>query len=218
MHKTRKIWCANFSENKDVCTNGRAWIHRSHRLCRETKNLQIIETNKTIIGFPKKKKNTRNRRIKYDHKTSFHKQKLWKFIAVFKIYGPKFRILDKNCQIVATKGQILAISEFYQHIHYDFLKRDHKTSLHTKRKKYNNQVRGWWSRFERVNWSLDIHQFLPHAYILPWRWKRSDSHQMTTQMSPCTVAIIWRTTRPSAGICAPALGQIYLQHTKGSWL
>ena len=38
----------------------------------------------------------------------------------------------KNCQILATHGQILAISEFFRHIHYDFLKEDHKGSFHTK--------------------------------------------------------------------------------------
>ena len=38
----------------------------------------------------------------------------------------------KNGQILATNGQILAISEFFRHIHYDFLKEDHKSSFHTK--------------------------------------------------------------------------------------
>ena len=38
----------------------------------------------------------------------------------------------KNEQILATNGQILAISEFSWHIHYDFLKEDHKGSFHTK--------------------------------------------------------------------------------------
>ena len=41
-------------------------------------------------------------------------------------------ILAKNGQILATNGQILAISEFSKHIHYDFLKEDHKGSFHTK--------------------------------------------------------------------------------------
>ena len=39
---------------------------------------------------------------------------------------------QKNAQILATNGQILAISEFSWHIHYDFLKEDHKGSSHTK--------------------------------------------------------------------------------------
>ena len=38
----------------------------------------------------------------------------------------------KNGQILATNGQILVISEFSRHIHYDFLKEDHKGSFHTK--------------------------------------------------------------------------------------
>ena len=36
-------------------------------------------------------------------------------------------------------GQILAISEFSRHIHYDFLKEDHKGSFHTKN--YENLYR-----------------------------------------------------------------------------
>ena len=38
----------------------------------------------------------------------------------------------KNGQILATNGQILAISEFSRQIHYDFLKEDHKGSFHIK--------------------------------------------------------------------------------------
>ena len=38
----------------------------------------------------------------------------------------------KNGQILATNGQILAISELSRHMHYDFLKEDHKGSFHTK--------------------------------------------------------------------------------------
>ena len=37
-----------------------------------------------------------------------------------------------NGQILARNGQILAISEFSRHIHYDFLQEDHKGSFHTK--------------------------------------------------------------------------------------
>ena len=40
---------------------------------------------------------------------------------------------------MATNGQILAISEFSRHIHYDFLKEDHKGSFHTKN--YENLYR-----------------------------------------------------------------------------
>ena len=38
----------------------------------------------------------------------------------------------KNGQILATNRQILAITEFSRHIHYNFLKEDHKGSFHTK--------------------------------------------------------------------------------------
>ena len=38
----------------------------------------------------------------------------------------------KNGQILATNGQILAISEFSRHIHYDFPKEDHTGNFHTK--------------------------------------------------------------------------------------
>ena len=39
---------------------------------------------------------------------------------------------SKSGQILATNGKILAISEFSRHIHYDFLKEDHKGSFDTK--------------------------------------------------------------------------------------
>ena len=38
----------------------------------------------------------------------------------------------QNCQFWPKSGQILAISEFSRHIHYHFLKEDHKGSFHTK--------------------------------------------------------------------------------------
>ena len=41
-------------------------------------------------------------------------------------------MLAKNGQFLATNGQIFAISEFSRHIHYDFLKEDHKVSFYTK--------------------------------------------------------------------------------------
>ena len=37
----------------------------------------------------------------------------------------------KNYQILTTNGQILAISGFSWHVHYDFPKEDHKVSFHT---------------------------------------------------------------------------------------
>ena len=48
----------------------------------------------------------------------------------------------KNVQILATNGQILAISEFSRHMHYDFLKEDHKGSFHTK-------------NYENLQWRLE---------------------------------------------------------------
>ena len=51
----------------------------------------------------------------------------------------KLSILAKKGQILVPNGQILAISEFSRHIHYDFLKKDHKGSFHTKN--YENLLR-----------------------------------------------------------------------------
>ena len=56
-------------------------------------------------------------------------KKLGRFIVAFGSYRPK---TSTNGQILTTNGQILAISEFSRHIHYDFLKEDPKGSLHTK--------------------------------------------------------------------------------------
>ena len=52
-----------------------------------------------------------------------------------KIHSGVWKLNDKNlqyCQFWANYGQILATSEFSRHIHYDFLKEDHKGSFHTK--------------------------------------------------------------------------------------
>ena len=54
---------------------------------------------------------------------------------VRKIHSGVWKLKAKNlqnCQFCPKKGQILAISEFSRHIHYDFLKEDHKGSFHTK--------------------------------------------------------------------------------------
>ena len=55
--------------------------------------------------------------------------------GVWKLQGKNSqncKFWPKNGQILATNGQILATSEFSRHIHYDFLKEDHKGSFHTK--------------------------------------------------------------------------------------
>ena len=57
------------------------------------------------------------------------RRSIWK-IKAKKLQTCKF--WPKNGQILVTGGQILAISEFSRHIHYDFLKEDHKGSVHTK--------------------------------------------------------------------------------------
>ena len=55
-----------------------------------------------------------------------------------KIHGGVWKLEEKNCQTVnfgqkmALYGPNFAISEFYQHIDYDFLKEDHKKNFHTK--------------------------------------------------------------------------------------
>ena len=52
-----------------------------------------------------------------------------------KIYSGVWKLKAKNlqnCQFSPENGQILAISEISQHIHYDILKEDHKGSYHTK--------------------------------------------------------------------------------------
>ena len=48
--------------------------------------------------------------------------------------------LATNGQTLATNGQTLAILEFSRHIHYDFLKEDHKNNFHTKIRKIHSGV------------------------------------------------------------------------------
>ena len=57
------------------------------------------------------------------------------YIGVWKLKAKNLQncqFWPKIGQILATNGQILAISEFSRQIHYDFLKEDHKGSFHTK--------------------------------------------------------------------------------------
>ena len=73
--------------------------------------------------------------LKEDHKNNFHTKNQEDSQRRLKVKGQKpskLLILAKNGQILALNGQILAISEFSRHIHYDFLKEDHKGSFHTK--------------------------------------------------------------------------------------
>ena len=49
----------------------------------------------------------------------------------------KFKAKNRqNCQFWPKNGQILAISEFSQHIYYDFLRDDHKDNFHTNKTQY----------------------------------------------------------------------------------
>ena len=66
--------------------------------------------------------------LKEDHKNNFHTK-------IRKIHSGLWKLKAKNlqnCQFWQKNGQILAISEFSRHIHYDFLKEDHKGSFNTK--------------------------------------------------------------------------------------
>ena len=98
------------------------------------KNGQILATNRQILAqnFPGKytmiftKKTIRTISIPKIRKIH---SGVWKLKAK-NLQNCQF--WPKNGQILATNGQILAISEFYWHIPYDFLKEDYKGSFHTK--------------------------------------------------------------------------------------
>ena len=53
-------------------------------------------------------------------------------MAVFGSYRSKTLITVNFGQKMALNGPKFAISEFSQHIEYDFLKEDHKNNFHTK--------------------------------------------------------------------------------------
>ena len=80
--------------------------------------------------------------LKEDHMNNFHtknQEDSQQRLEVISQKPSKLSILAKNEQILtkngptlATNCQILAISEFFWHIYYEFLREDHKGSFHTK--------------------------------------------------------------------------------------
>ena len=63
-------------------------------------------------------------------RTTYHK--LGRFIAAFGSYKSRILKTVNFGQKIALNGPNFAISEFSQHIEYDFLKEDYKNSFHTK--------------------------------------------------------------------------------------
>ena len=79
--------------------------------------------------------------LKEDHKNNFHTKNQEDSQRRLEVKGQKpskLSILAKNDQILATNGQVFAISEFSRHIHYE----DHKGSFHTK-------------NYESLKWRLE---------------------------------------------------------------
>ena len=73
--------------------------------------------------------------LKENHKNNFHTKNQEDSQQRLKVIGQKLSklsILAKNGQILVLNGQNFAISEFSQHIEYDFLKEDHRNNFHTK--------------------------------------------------------------------------------------
>ena len=60
-------------------------------------------------------------------------QKLGRFIAVLGSYRSKTLKTVNFYQKMALNGPNYAISEFSQHIEYDFLKENHQNNFHTKK-------------------------------------------------------------------------------------
>ena len=53
------------------------------------------------------------------------------------VIGQKLSRLSILAKKMALNGQNFAISEFYQHIEYNFLKEDHKNNFHTNKTQYD---------------------------------------------------------------------------------
>ena len=59
--------------------------------------------------------------------------KLGRFIAAFGSYGSRtLKTVNFGQKMALLNGPNFAISEFSQHIEYDFLKEDHKNNFYTK--------------------------------------------------------------------------------------
>ena len=99
------------------------------------KNGQILVLNGQNFAISEFSRHIQYDFLKEDHKKNFH-------IKIRKIHSGVWNLKAKNLQncqfwpkddqILATNGKILVISEFSWHIHYEFLKGDHKGSFHTK--------------------------------------------------------------------------------------
>ena len=109
----------------------RVKIQRSSKL-KTVLNGKILALNSKNVAISEF-----SRYIEYDflnegHKNNFHtKNQEDSSQQCLEVKGQK----PSKLSILAKNDQILAISEFSQHIHYDFLKENHKGSSHTKNQK-----------------------------------------------------------------------------------
>ena len=87
---------------------------------KETIRVVSIPTRHSMIGSPERLKIQRSSIAK-----------IRKTLAVFGSYKSKTLKTVSVCQKMALNGPNFAISEFPQHIEYDFLKEDHKNNFHT---------------------------------------------------------------------------------------
>ena len=92
--------------------------------------------------------------LKEDHKNNFHTINQ-EDSAAFGSYRSRTLKTVNFGQKNALNGPNFAISEFSQHIEYDFLKEDHKNNFHTKNQE-DSQL-----RLEVIGQKLSKRQFLP---------------------------------------------------------
>ena len=109
------------------------------------KNGQILVLNRQNFALSEYSQHIEYDFLKENHKNNFYTKNQEDSQRRLEYIGKKLSNLSfwpKNGQILATNGQILAISEFSRHILYVFLKEDHKGSFHTK-------------NYENLQWSLE---------------------------------------------------------------
>ena len=112
---------------------------------KNTQNSQVLPKNGQIFvlngqSFAKSEfsRHIEHDFLKEDHKNSFHTINQEDSQPRLEVIGQelsKLSILAK----MALNGPNFAISEFSQHIEYDFLKEDHKNNFHTKNQEYSQQ-------------------------------------------------------------------------------
>ena len=122
MAKIRKIHSCVWKLQVKNSQNSQLW----------PKNGQIFVLNGQNFAKSEFSRHIEYELLKEDHKNNFHTKNQEDSERCLEVRGQKLSKLSILAKNMALNGPNFAISEFSQHIEYDFLKEDHKKNFHTK--------------------------------------------------------------------------------------